>query len=73
MAEMISVEVVTSAAPRQTQEWQLRLPAGATVADALRACGLQPDDAHHMAGIWGGPSRWRRPCERAIASTGAAP
>lgn len=53
MAEMICVAVVTSAAPRQTQEWQLRLPAGATVADALRACGLQPDDAHHMAGIWG--------------------
>lgn len=53
MAETLSVVVATSAAPRQTREWQLRLPAGATVADALRACALDPGDAGYEAGIWG--------------------
>lgn len=53
MADALTVTVVTSPAPRQTQEWVLRLPAGATVADALRACALEPDDAEFKAGVWG--------------------
>ncbi|QXL85236.1 RnfH family protein [Comamonas sp. NLF-1-9] len=54
MAEAtIRVVVVTSAAPRQTQSWTLDLPAGATLAEALRACGLQPGDPDYAAGVWG--------------------
>lgn len=53
MADMIGVVVVTSPEPRQTREWALDLPEGATVADALRACALVPDDAGYQAGIWG--------------------
>lgn len=53
MADVLAVVVVTSAAPRQTCEKRLSLPAGATVADALRACALGPDDDGYEAGIWG--------------------
>lgn len=54
---MLRITVVVCVAPRETKEWTLELPAGATVADALRHC------AHaHMpvgsagpssVGIWG--------------------
>lgn len=53
MADTLDVVVVTSPAPRQTREWVLKLPAGATVADALRACALAPEDPGYQAGIWG--------------------
>lgn len=53
MAETVTVTVATSPAPRQTREWTLTLAAGATVADALRACGLNPQDADYEGGIWG--------------------
>ena len=35
----LRVVLVACTAPRQTQQWQLSLPQGATVADALKACG----------------------------------
>jgi putative ubiquitin-RnfH superfamily antitoxin RatB of RatAB toxin-antitoxin module len=52
---VLSVEVVFSPAPRQTQARQLRLPAGSTLGDALRACtwfdaGLPAGSA---CAIWG--------------------
>ena len=39
-AAMISVDVVYAAAPHQIAQVSLRLPAGATARDALRASGL---------------------------------
>lgn len=56
MAETITVVVATSPAPRQTREWALQLGVGATVADALRACALDLEDAQFQAGIWGRPA-----------------
>lgn len=64
MAERLSgstvqVTVVVCIAPRKTQEWVLQLPEGATVADALRACGadgaLGPQGSadRPTLGIWG--------------------
>ncbi len=55
MAEpgVLHVTVVASLHAGEVQEWQLSLPAGATVADALRACRLVPADAGLMCGIWG--------------------
>ena len=38
----VQVTVVVCLAPRETREWTLTLPAGATAADALRACGAVP-------------------------------
>jgi putative ubiquitin-RnfH superfamily antitoxin RatB of RatAB toxin-antitoxin module len=54
----LHVTVVYSPAPRDVHEWQLDLPAGATVRDAIHACGVQARfaqiDAHHaVVGIWG--------------------
>ena len=51
--ERISVVVVASPGPRQTREWALELAIGSTVADALKACGLDRDDSQHTCGIWG--------------------
>jgi hypothetical protein len=54
----IGVEVVFAPAPHELQHAHLRLPMGATAADALRACGLPV--VHDSAlldslslGIWG--------------------
>ena len=54
----MQITVVACMAPRQTQEWVLQLPEGATVADALRACGAHQlvglqDDGSPLLGIWG--------------------
>ena len=53
MDEQISVVVVTSPGLRQTREWALELSAGSTVADALKACGLDVHDTQYACGIWG--------------------
>jgi putative ubiquitin-RnfH superfamily antitoxin RatB of RatAB toxin-antitoxin module len=58
MASTVRVSVVVSKAPREFQEALLHLPAGSTVADAVRASQLLVDvpDAlvDEMAlGIWG--------------------
>jgi len=53
MAERLAIVVATSPQPRQTREWALQLPAGATVGDALRACGLDPAKQGYASGIWG--------------------
>ena len=47
----IRVVVARSAAPRQTELRELSVPAGATVADALRLAGFDP--AGQQLGIWG--------------------
>src|SRR3989344_3936966 len=56
----VQVTVVVCIAPRKTQEWVLQLPEGATVADALRACGAdgalgaQGSADRPPLGLWGG-------------------
>jgi putative ubiquitin-RnfH superfamily antitoxin RatB of RatAB toxin-antitoxin module len=50
MTVALRVTVVQSPGPREAREWAVDLPMGSTVADALRACGLPPDDE---VGIWG--------------------
>lgn len=52
---MVCVTVCASLRPGEVNEWSLQLPAGATVADALQACGLaQPGALVGLAvGIWG--------------------
>ena len=65
MAELVlrptvQVTVVVCLAPRRTQDWVLELPQGATVGDALRACGadvalvpqVSAEDVPTL-GIWG--------------------
>ncbi|WP_298209239.1 RnfH family protein [Acidovorax sp.] len=57
----LQVTVVVCVAPRETREWTLSLPAGATVADALRGCGAIPaplageaaDEGLLSIGVWG--------------------
>ena len=49
----LHVTVVTSASAGQTQEWTLELPSGATLQDALKACGLDFNDPAYAASIWG--------------------
>lgn len=52
------VTVVYSPAPRQVLEWPLVLPAGATVADAVRASGWHeacPGSESADVGVWGRP------------------
>lgn len=58
--EPLPVEVMVAAclAPREVREWSLKLPAGATVQDALKACGLDREGTPGTAqpdavGIWG--------------------
>lgn len=50
MAEQgLCITVVVSTAPGTLREWALRLPAGATVADALRAVAQEGA----VCGVWG--------------------
>lgn len=57
----LEVTVVVCVAPRETREWTLSLPAGATVADALRGCGVAPvlsgketaGASLPLVGVWG--------------------
>ncbi len=49
----LRIAVAASPAPGTAKEWNLKLPAGATVGDALKACGLNPDDARCAASVWG--------------------
>ena len=49
---MPRVTVCHSPAPREVREEVLRLPDGATVADALQRCGLVPVEGERV-GIWG--------------------
>jgi len=49
---MVRVTVAHSPAPRQVQEQLVELPEGATVADAMRACGLVPAEPGSVA-VWG--------------------
>jgi len=56
--EALRIEVVYAAAPHDVRSVQVKLPAGATVADALRASqlleGLSAEAADALqAGIWG--------------------
>jgi uncharacterized protein len=51
---MPRVTVCHSPAPRQVHEQDLDLAEGATVGDALRACGLElPADGQRAIGVWG--------------------
>lgn len=54
----LHVCVVYSPAPRETHEWQVELPAGSTVADAIAASPMrgefpQVDWAVLTVGVWG--------------------
>ena len=54
----LNITLVYSPAPRQVREWTLALPAGATVAQALAACGIleafpELQSGRLMLGIWG--------------------
>ena len=54
----LTVIVVVCLAPRQTQQWELQLPPGATVADALQACPSgsawrEVGKGTALCGIWG--------------------
>lgn len=54
----VRVTVVTSPSARETREWQLELPAGATAQDALVACGVEgardaDDKGGYSISIWG--------------------
>lgn len=58
MAEALRVIVVACLAPRQVREWGLELQMGATVQDALSACGMVVPDEDSgtdapAVGIWG--------------------
>jgi putative ubiquitin-RnfH superfamily antitoxin RatB of RatAB toxin-antitoxin module len=60
--ESIAVTVLYSPAPRETHEWRLTLPAGATLLQALRASGMgslvtDGDFAQVPVGIWGRKAR----------------
>lgn len=52
---LIDVEVVCAEAPHRVRRCALRLPAGSTAVDALRACGWWPDAGQALPaiGIWG--------------------
>jgi len=52
MADVLHITLVASLAPGEMREWTLQLPLDATVADALRACGL-PWSSGLTCGIWG--------------------
>ncbi|HYD75609.1 RnfH family protein [Ramlibacter sp.] len=49
---MLRVTVMHSPAPREVREQVLQLAKGATVADALRACGLELAEGEAV-GVWG--------------------
>ena len=50
---LLHITVAASLQPGQAQEWFLRLPVGATVAEALRACLLSEQGDELVCGIWG--------------------
>ena len=50
---VLHITVAASLQPGQAQEWPLQLPAGATVAEALRACFLSVQGDELVCGIWG--------------------
>lgn len=54
-SSVIPISVVACLGPRQVREWELQLPEGATVAQALQACGLAPvpADGSGVLGVWG--------------------
>jgi putative ubiquitin-RnfH superfamily antitoxin RatB of RatAB toxin-antitoxin module len=57
-AAAVQVTVIYSPAPRQVREWQVSVPAGATVLQALQASGLATefpgvDASSSVVGIWG--------------------
>lgn len=49
----LRITVAISRQPADVQEWEVLLPAGATVADALSACGLDAQAERLVWGIWG--------------------
>ncbi|MBS0293165.1 MAG: RnfH family protein [Proteobacteria bacterium] len=53
MIRTLHVTVSASLRPSEVREWQLQLPEGASVADALRACGIDAQGAGLSCGIWG--------------------
>lgn len=52
-ASVLHITVAASLRPGEVREWHLQLSAGATVGEALRACGLGPLGAQLACGIWG--------------------
>lgn len=52
-AGVVRVTVAASLERAQVCEWQLQLPAGATLAQALSACGIDVQDECLTCGIWG--------------------
>ena len=58
---LLQVTVAASLAAGQVSEWSVTLPGGACVADALRACGLDPADTRFACGVW---ERVAKPEER---------
>ena len=53
----LRITVAISRQPADVQEWEVLLPAGATVADALSACGLDAQAEGLVWGIWGREGR----------------
>ena len=47
------VAVVASPSRGEVREWALELASGACVADALKACGLNPEDERFSSSVWG--------------------
>lgn len=72
-ADPVNVTVCWSPAPRRVLEWPLELPAGATVADAVRASGFAAasgaatEPGEGELGVWGrrcAPQQPVRPGDR---------
>ena len=61
-AAPLTVVLVACTSPRQTRQWQLSLPRGSTVADALQACGLGAalslggEEGRALLGVWWRPA-----------------
>lgn len=53
MPATLHITVCASLQQGEVQEWQLSLPAGATVVDALGACQLALQGDALVCGIWG--------------------
>lgn len=51
MADMLRVTVAASLQASEVREWQLRLPAGASVADAVLACNIDVQHGRLACGI----------------------
>ena len=66
MGEAIHVTVLYSPQPRIVHEWAVALPPGATVLQALEACGLkaafpETDLRSAVVGVWGRKARLEQP------------